>query len=103
MPSFSITGLNVRAMTKSSPASASQAAGRMSRAAAIKRPLGRASDQRELGLTGCPRLDGDSGAGKDQDSILCEVGRTRKCPAARHVRDLDRIGRATCLLLPVDG
>src|SRR5438094_1198474 len=102
MPSFSITGLNVRARTKSSPASASQAAGRMSRAAAIKRALGRTSDQRELGLRGRARLNDQARWAQDEDAVSVEVSLRGVGLATNYQCDLDRICKSPRLLLPVD-
>src|SRR5438445_12279421 len=102
MPSFSITGLNVTARTKSSPASASQAAGRMSRAAAIKRAVGRASDPRELGLRGRARLNDQARWAQDEDAVSVEVSLRGVGLATNHQRDLDRIYKSPRLLLPVD-
>src|SRR5207247_10454445 len=102
MPSFSITGLNVRARTKSSPASASQAAGRMSRAAAIKRALGRTSDQRELGLRGRARLNNQARWAQDENAVSVEVSLRGVGLATNYQCDLDRIYKSPDLLLPVD-
>src|SRR5439155_26842578 len=102
MPSFSITGLNVRARTKSSPASASQAAGRMSRAAAIKRALGRTSDQRELGLRGRARLNNQARWAQDEDAVSVEVSLRGVGLATSYKCGLDRICKSPSLLLLVD-
>src|SRR5437667_647374 len=102
MPSFSITGLNVRARTKSSPPSASQAAGRMSRAAAIKRALGRTSDQRELGLRGRARLNNQARWAQDEDAVSVEVSLRGVGLATNYQCDLDRICKSPRLPLPVD-
>src|SRR2546428_9984065 len=102
MPSFSITGLNVTARTKSSPASASQAAARMSRAAAIKRALGRTSDQRELGLRSRARLKDQARWAQAEDAVSVEVSLRGVGLATNHQCDLDRIYKSPRLLLPVD-
>src|SRR2546430_16070575 len=102
MPSFSITGLKVSARSTSKPASANHVAGRNSRAAAIKRALGRASDQRELGLPGRARLNNQACWTQDKDAVLVEVSLPRVGLGTNYQCDLDRIYQSPRLLLPID-
>src|SRR5436190_3978357 len=102
MPSFSMTGLKVRPITITNAAKAIQPSGRISRTAAIKRALRRASKQGQLRLACRSGLDRYPRGRKHQHSVLAEIRRCRVSLSADRESDFDGVRPSAGLFLPVD-